>query len=317
MSLTSILVMMAMALSVGCAPEVNNDPELEVITYMPYDITSMSVVCGGHVGVIQGLQLSQLGVCWSETPEPTVECSHLSTTNWSDPFVCTIMWLRPSTKYYVRAYALRGIMCYYGNEKCFTTKENNGGSWNGHDYVDLGLPSGTLWATCNVGAYVPEGYGDYYAWGETVPKNTYSWATYKYVCGNDPSFGNELTKYCTSSLYGYNGFTDDLITLQQEDDAAVHNWGNGWFMPSYAQWTELYQRTTHTRITLNGQDGELFTAANGTCLFLPFSDLERGYWSSSLNTDLPFFAQVFRLEWCGLGNDYRANGHFVRPVRLP
>lgn len=77
-------------------------------------------------------------------------------------------------------------------------------------YVDLGLPSGTLWATCNVGADTPEGYGDYFAWGETQPKTTYNWSTYRY-CNGDYV---KLTKYCGNSSYGYNGFTDDLTVLQ-------------------------------------------------------------------------------------------------------
>ena len=75
---------------------------------------------------------------------------------------------------------------------------------DGHEYVDLGLPSGTLWATCNVGADTPEGYGDYFAWGETEPKEVYSWETYKWCNGDEYS----MTKYCTNSQYGYNGFTD-------------------------------------------------------------------------------------------------------------
>lgn len=85
-------------------------------------------------------------------------------------------------------------------------KHNDGnGSYNGHDYIDLGLPSGTLWATCNVGADTPEGYGDYFAWGETQVKYNYDWNTYHY------GGMHHLTKYCSSPSYGYNGFTDNLI----------------------------------------------------------------------------------------------------------
>ena len=100
------------------------------------------------------------------------------------------------------------------------------GTVNGHEYVDLGLPSGTLWATCNIGANTPEEYGDYFAWGETQTKDTYSWSTYQYANGTfwqDP----QLTKYCTDANYGYNGFTDNLTTLQASDDPATANWGSG------------------------------------------------------------------------------------------
>ena len=79
---------------------------------------------------------------------------------------------------------------------------------DGHDYIDLGLPSGTLWATTNVGANAPEDFGDYFAWGETEPKDVYDWGTYKWCMGNY----NTMTKYCTISGYGYNGFNDGSLT---------------------------------------------------------------------------------------------------------
>ena len=80
----------------------------------------------------------------------------------------------------------------------------------GHEYVDLGLPSGTLWATCNLGANSPEQYGDYFAWGETAPKEVYTWTTYKWCNGTN----NTLTKYCTNSSCGYNGFVDNKTELE-------------------------------------------------------------------------------------------------------
>ena len=102
--------------------------------------------------------------------------------------------------------------------------DDHSGTLNGHDYVDLGLPSGTLWATCNVGAETPEGYGDYFAWGEIEPKSLYEWSTYKYCHGDF----DQLTKYCQNATYGYDGYTDDLCVLLQMDDAATANWGEGW-----------------------------------------------------------------------------------------
>ena len=97
--------------------------------------------------------------------------------------------------------------------------------------VDLGLPSGLKWASCNVGATTPEGYGDYFAWGETATKKDYSWATYKHANGDK----NKLTKYCTDASYGNDGFTDDKTTLDPEDDAATANWGKEWRMPTDAE----------------------------------------------------------------------------------
>lgn len=139
----------------GCNKE-NNDSDVRVTTYTPQDITQTTAKCGGDAIVKQGLSLSKLGVCWSKERNPTAEGYHLSTTTWNEPYVCTITGLEPSTKYHVRAYALRGLEYYYGEDKSFTTEGcsggggGGGGSWGSHDYVNLGLPSDTLWATCNV-----------------------------------------------------------------------------------------------------------------------------------------------------------------------
>ena len=200
---------------------------------------------------------------------------------------------------------------------------------NDHAYVDLGLPSGLLWATCNVGADNPEDYGDYFAWGETQQKDTYSWSTYQYCMGTD----HTLTKYCSNSSYGYNGFTDTLTTLLLEDDAATAIWGSNWRMPSKEEWQELYNNTTVIWTTQNGVNGRLFTASNGNSLFLPASGYLTGssglrlyagsrghYWSSSLGTgsgypnyvwEFYFDSDSFRIDHYGL----RCCGGSVRPVR--
>lgn len=195
-----------------------------------------------------------------------------------------------------------------------------------HTYVDLGLPSGLLWATCNIGANTPEDYGDYFAWGETTPKDYYDWSTYQYANGTsweDP----QLTKYCNNSSYGYNGFTDDLTTLLPEDDAATANCGDGWRMPTRAEWQELLDNTTKTWTTLNGVNGRLFTATNGNSLFLPaagyrdYSSLYGAgssgyYWSSSLDTDYPYSAWLFYFSgYYGMYDSDRNYGRSVRPVR--
>lgn len=202
----------------------------------------------------------------------------------------------------------------------------NGGNTETHEYVDLGLPSGTLWATCNVGATTPEDYGDFYAWGETTPKTTYDWNTYKYCNDGNPY---QLTKYCTKYNCGYNGFTDNLITLWPTDDAATANWGNGWCMPTSEQWDELYQNTSQTWTTLNSANGRLFIASNGNSLFLPAAGLLYGdeligtgntglYWSSSLtNPSYSAWSFYYYSDSDSYGRyDYpRYNGQSIRPVR--
>lgn len=411
-----MLTVAALAFATGCKPD-NGDSDVRVTTYTPQDITRYSAVCGGDVIVTQGLSLSSFGVCWSTERNPTAEDAHLSTTNWSEPYICTISGLEPGTKYHVRAYALRGLEYYYGDDKTFTTVENSGGNggsgggnggggeesqtytittsaspadggtvtgggtydegvsvtlraaantnytfdhWqdgntanprtitvtsnasytayfsynggggggstgdaNGHAYVDLGLPSGTLWATCNVGATTPEGYGNYYAWGETTTKSTYNWSTYRYCNGSSTT----LTKYCSSSTYGNNGFTDNLTTLQLSDDAARANWGGDWRMPTKAEWEELKNNTTVTWTTQNGVSGRKFTASNGNSLFLPAAGYRRGgslfnagdnghYWSSSLYTDDPYYAWglSFDSDPYYMGSYYRYCGLSVRAV---
>ena len=197
------------------------------------------------------------------------------------------------------------------------------GTIDGHDYVDLGLPSGTLWATCNVGANSPEEYGEYFAWGETSPKSDYSWSTYQYGLSS-----SALTKYCNNSSYGKNGFTDNKTVLDAEDDAATVNWGSGWRIPTLEEILELYDSCFRIWTTQNGVKGRKFTALNGNSIFLPAagyydgSGLSRAassgyYWSSSLGTYGPTDAHGLSFA---LGEmicrDYRLRyyGWSVRPV---
>ena len=195
---------------------------------------------------------------------------------------------------------------------------------NGHEYVDLGLPSGTLWATCNVGATEPEEYGDYFAWGETEPKSTYDWGTYKYCNGSLTS----LTKYCTDSYYGT---VDNKTTLELSDDAARANWGGSWRMPTDAELTELREQCTWTWTTQNGVYGYKVTSKKSgytsKSIFLPAAgdryDRSHGdagiigyYWSSSLNTGSPRSARSvdFYSGYVGRYSYERCYGFSVRPV---
>lgn len=191
--------------------------------------------------------------------------------------------------------------------------------------IDLGLPSGAKWACCNVGATKPEEYGDYFAWGETTPKEDYSWETYKW-CDN---VDNDLTKYCNDSNYGYNGFTDTKTELDLEDDAAYVNWGGDWRMPSWEQQKELLDNCTSELMQLNGVYGRKVTGPNGNSIFLPMAswywrtELESAnydgrYWSRSLYR-YPIYASYLQLqvdwEYFG-GSDFtRCFGYSVRPVK--
>jgi len=232
-----------------------------------------------------------------------------------------------------RLYTLFALLMVFAVSCNKPDNPNDSGSANGHSYVDLGLPSGTLWATCNVGADKPEGFGDYFAWGETSPKISYNWSTYQYSNGGSDNGCNTLTKYCNNSNFGYNGFSDNLTTLQAIDDAATANWGNGWRTPTADEWKELYFNTTSTMTTQNGVWGRLFIASNNTSLFLPASGYRWPfgmdyvtndcYWSSSLYTPSPdlsdspdhaLFFGYYASE-ARLGSGHRGIGFNVRPVR--
>ena len=400
-ALAAIMLMTAAVFTAGCKPEDDpnnggsNNAEAKaptVTTTSVTDVTTNSAKSGGVVTDDGGSGVTERGICWSTSHEPTINNDHVSCGSGTGAFVGEMMDLQGNTFYYVRAYATNSVGTSYGAEVSFPTEipvytvevfanpsgygEVVGGgefqegeqctvtaiahdgylfvNWteNGslisseesytftvtdnrsliasfdHGFVDLGLPSGTLWATCNVGATTSEGYGDYFAWGETEPKITYNWSTYRYANGtswNDP----QLTKYCSISSYGYNGFTDNLTVLQPSDDAATANWGGGWCMPTADQWRELYQNTTNTWTTQNGVIGRLFTAFNGNSLFLPAAgvrwDDELGYvgtygyfWSSSLLTDYPGYAWGFNFSSgdCSMYYGYyRGYGQSVRAVR--
>ena len=226
------------------------------------------------------------------------------------------------TKLLIAIMLMIAIVCIAGCKK----HEPQNGNLNGHDYIDLGLPSGTMWATCNVGAESPDQYGDYFAWGETTPKATYNWSTYKYCKGDY----NQLTKYCSQFDFGFNGFTDDVVTLQPNDDAATANWGEGWSTPTYDQWVELLSKCSHTWTTRNGVNGCLFTARNGNSIFLPAGDScndeesriigdSGSYWSSTLHQYMPDgvkgFQFIISFEDCDLYDTFgRAYGRTVRAV---
>lgn len=193
---------------------------------------------------------------------------------------------------------------------------------NSHAYVDLGLS--VKWATCNVGATNPEDYGDYFAWGETQPKSTYDWSTYKLCNGSYFS----LTKYCTYSGYGT---IDNKTVLESVDDAAYKSWGGAWRMPTDAEWTELREQCTWTWTTQNGVNGYKVTSKKSgytnNSIFLPAAGYRDGsllsyagshgyYWSSSLYTIGPTSAWYMDFGSGNVSSEIgdRIRGRSVRPV---
>ena len=196
------------------------------------------------------------------------------------------------------------------------------------EFVDLGLPSGTLWATCNVGASNPHDTGLFFAWGDTEGHGSdvsdgylFSWENYKWgeVDGED----TWLTKYCTDSSRGKDGFTDGKDELDPEDDAAYVNWGSQWRMPSKQQLDELKEQCTWTQTTLQEVNGYEVTGPNGNTIFLPTTSwriddmlLDGGaYWSRTTNPEDD--GGAYYLGWDDWGwYEYggRLDGQCVRPV---
>ena len=227
------------------------------------------------------------------------------------------------------------VLLTFGMVSC-NKDDDNGGSNNSNtpsnpinpttgDWVDLGLPSGLLWAKCNLGATTPEGYGNYYAWGETSTKETYNWSTYCYATVDADGNLRTLTKYNTSSEYGT---VDHKTTLEAADDAATAALGTGTRIPTKAEWQELLDNTTAEWTTVNNVYGLKFTATNGNSVFLPAAGIRNNsslnnvgmfgyYWSSSLYADDSDAAWewVFYSDYQGLGCLGRDNGFSVRAVR--
>ena len=185
---------------------------------------------------------------------------------------------------------------------------------NGHQYVDLGLQSGTLWATTNVGALTPDGIGFYVSWGETQPKANYHvWSWYKY--GNR----RKLTKY---------NEIDNKKRLESEDDAAIANWGGEWITPTKEDWDELANSCSWTWDWYDNKRGWTVTGSNGKSIFLPangkltssFSNVGSagGYWASDVDADTGNWIEAYGMSF----NDStwnrspfsRAEGYAVRPI---
>lgn len=201
---------------------------------------------------------------------------------------------------------------------------------NGHEYVDLGL--NVKWATCNLGADKPEGYGDYYAWGETEPKSEYTWENYRFRISGDDFFKNiKLSKYNTDII---TGVVDSLTTLEMIDDAAHVRWGGNWRMPTVDEFRELMDSCTWTWTTINGVNGYKVTSNmhgyTDRSIFLPAVGLGNAnfnnrqddhglYWSSSLRPSSPNspncpYVISFASGGFSLGASAQFNGYPIRPV---
>ena len=188
--------------------------------------------------------------------------------------------------------------------------------------IDLGLPSGTKWASWNVGASKPEDYGGYYGWGETETKDVYNQVTYEYCSGID----NDGDGFYEGNT-GYQHIGDDIAST--EFDVAHVKWGGSWRMPSYDQIKELRKYCTRTFTQQNGVDGTLVTGPNGNTIFLPASGYKLNdaikdegkcsiHWTSTLAIKYYEAAAYYLFsgmyDWNWGDNHFRHFGYSVRPV---
>ena len=273
------------------------------------DITVSSATCGGEVISSGNAVVIERGICWSTSQNPTIEDSRTTDGSGVGSFTSNLSNLVSQTTYYVRAYATNEVGTAYGNEVSFTTLVDPA---NGREYVDLGLS--VKWATCNVGANKPEEYGDYFAWGETSSKETYTE-------DNCPTYKLSISKLQTQ------GYIDSEGNLTSQYDAATVNWGGTWRMPTYAELKELNTQCTWTWTTQNGVKGYKVKGPNGNSIFLPAAGVRHGsslnksgsygtYWSSTPIDDYDDYAYDlhFSSSYHSMDYFYRYYGRSVRPI---
>ena len=331
----------------ACTPENNNNggggqnnqDELTV-TGEVLEITDYSATLTGYANLPLELGDSEMGITYDKVKSFEAAKKVVATgLDGNNKFTVTATSLEPSTTYYFKSYVQNGMAVKYGAVKSFTTKESTipGG------VVDLGIvmtrTDGTTyklyWAKSNLSdkglCTNPEDYGDYYAWGEIDltwkdGKTGYNWASYKWCNGSYST----LTKYNTDSSHGN---VDNKTVLEPEDDVAHIKLGGKWRMPTDAEWTELRNTSncSWTWTTINGVNGyKVQSKKSGytdNWIFLPAYGYRRDtrltgvgslgyYWSSSLDTDLPYGAWYVFFDSGGVSrfNFYRCYGQSVRPV---
>ena len=311
------IVMVIAAQKVGRQIEVNRGGKVVAIYELPQEIDSLTFSTFNIYAVtVASSDESKGSVALSSS-----EVKHGNTTRLS---------AEPNKGYAFSNWSVNGEVVSIANPYTATIEENKEfvanfveiDLYNGHEFVDLGLPSGIKWATCNVGANSPEEYGDYFAWGETLSKNYYYWSSYKYCDGTETT----MTKYCANTSYGT---IDNKTELELQDDAARVNWGGCWRIPSESEFSELISNCSWESVAEDGINGYKFTSkVNGNYIFLPAAGyttrdgLEKigdigYYWLSSLSETGGNSAMALAIHsgvTISWGGGSRCNGLTVRPV---
>lgn len=308
------LIMVVMTM-MSCVSEVE---KATVETRKVIDVTSNSakVVC--NVSDDGGAEVSLRGVCWDTICNPVIAtASSMGAGSGIGNYECEIYGLNSNTTYYVRAYATNSVGVSYGEEVSFNTLDGDDGDDSGSDseiagyeFVDLGLPSGLKWATCNVGAEKPEDYGDYFAWGEIETKS-------EYTESNSLTHGKQM----------------DDISGDVQYDVAAANWGGSWRMPTKDEMIELVSNCEWEWILIEKNDYDSVKCykgigPNGNSVIFPVAGCYNGpslinvgtgglCWTSTpydemLNLAYEFYFNDYNAEVSYIGN--RFIGQSVRPV---
>ena len=327
------LIALICSIFASCDPK----PELPTVTTNSVnEITETSAFCVGAIVDNGNADIIAKGFCFGTEQNPTLE-NNVVTVEMTredaadDYFTATLSELTAATEYYVRAYATNSEGLAYGENIKFVTLEESEPEipvdpeipedpYNGYEYVDMGFTSGVKWATCNVGATTPDGYGEHYAWGEIATKETYE-------SGNCTSYYKDLGD----------------ISGQAEYDVAAAQWGGGWRTPTLADMYELVTQCNWIWATVNGVNGfNVVSNINGNHIFLPASGfmntpaaiaaqkegvLDQGvvgcYWTSTPYSEeieggtnsntkacfLDFSSAYYITDWA-----LRRNGFSIRPV---
>lgn len=315
-----LLIALICSIFVACGPK----PELPTVTTNSVsDVTDTTALCVGAVVDNGNADITAKGFCWSTEQNPTLEDNTVAAIVTredaaDDFFTATLLGLTAATEYYVRAYATNSEGTAYGENINFLTVEATPEEpiepedpYNGHEYVDMGFPSGVKWATCNVGATLPTEYGEHYAWGEIETKEIYE-------IGSCTTYGKAL----------------DSISGNSEYDAASAKWGGNWRTPRLE---DMYELVTKCEWIWAGNGFNVVSKINGNYIFLPAAGfmntpaavaggtegvLDQGRWGYYW-TATPYDEKYTNKEACSLllsSGGYqtevglRYNGFSIRPV---
>lgn len=286
------------------------------------DVTTHSFQALGEIAFIDNVQsidpYPEVGICFSDensVPSYNDRIQRIGTS--LQAYSITLNNLVSGTTYYYRFFVKLFDKIYYSEIGTVTTKgekpeKPQDAVVNGHNFVDLGLPSNLLWAKANVGAEAAYESGDYFAWGETSSKSVYSYDTYKW-------------QYPSYKYY----YQDGKHTLEAEDDVATVKWGDGCRMPSTTEFIELHENCNWSWLSnYQGACGYLVTGINGNSVFFPatgfyddygFNENSGGYyWSRShdgITSDGYAYFLLFSEYYCNTKYSFeRWHGNTVRPV---